>query len=201
MPRLQAATDSPGFSEPHPLITAELDFLSLTYTVTIDGLDPSITVHGQSMAEALHEAANQLAILGHWNSDRFDPNATTSANMATSCKYCDGHLFFAETVNGKIMPLDIESVQHRDLIDVAGYLVSWRPQTGIGPRSRAQARRAPQQFQGEVWVPHPAVCGATAKAPVTPPLFERWERNRGVSLEAEDRARRELIEWLSPASA
>lgn len=200
MPKLQSAADSSGFSLPPPHITVVFDYQSLTYEVTVDGLDPSVTVRARSMAEALHEAANQLAICGHWNSDRFDPNSTSTHHRPTACKYCDGHLFFAEVVSGKIMPLDIESVQHRDLIDVAGYLISQSQQeiSGAFRRSRAQARRAPQHYQGEVWIPHPAVCGATTKSPMTPSLRERWERNRGLSLAAEERARQELIEWLQP---
>lgn len=194
MPQLKQDKNTKPLNEAVPVVRIVDDVARLLYRVDLVDPETGVTLASvcrPSLTQTFHELANILEVGGMYRSDMYDPEA--ASHSGRPCQYCDGRLFFAETINGRAMPLDVLSVQNEDLIDVVGYLLTVEHRA----RKTTQARRAPQYYHGSVWVPHPVVCGATTTAPMMPLLRERWEANRGVTLEAEARAKQELIEWLN----
>lgn len=141
-----------------------------------------------TLIEAVHALANEYERCGLFDANKFDPLSTEKMKRTKKCRYCTGRIFFAETVNGKWMPIDFESVPVTMLGSVAGYELS-----AVNGGTRApQARRITQRFRGSVWIAHQNVCGASANVPDSPYLQERWETNRGVTLKATHEAVQDL---------
>lgn len=141
-----------------------------------------------SLCEALHDLANEYERRGLFDANKFDPSSTEKMKRTKKCRYCSGRIFFAETVNGKWMPIDFESVPVTMLGSVAGYTLS-----AVNGGTRApQAQRITQRFRGTVWIAHQNVCGASPQPPTSPYLRERWETNRGVTVKATTEAMQDL---------
>lgn len=147
----------------------------------------------QSLVEALHDLANQYERRDLFGSDRFDPNATHTHARTKKCVYCLGRMFFAETINGKWMPIDAESVPATMLGNARAYRLA----SHHGGTRAPQAEPITRRYQGEVWIAHPMVCGATPVPPESPFLRGRWEKNRGITVKASTDAVHDLQRMAS----
>lgn len=124
---------------------------------------------GRTMAEALGELANRLDGARVYGSETFSSEEIKGKRLRC-CEYCGEPIFFALTPNEKWMPVDgvsvpalhVKGMRCFAVLDVAGRpTVEWlsRP-------------------TGQVWIPHPDVCGTSDEPPKAPYLLERWEQNR-----------------------
>lgn len=166
----------------------EVDFKGSTdkWSVSCDG--SGLHVSAPTLIEAIHALGNEYERRGLFDANKFDPLSTEKMKRTKKCRYCSGRIFFAETVNGKWMPIDFESVPVTLLGSVAGYVLS-----AVNGGTRApQAQRITQRFRGPVWIAHQNVCGASPTAPDSPYLLERWETNRGVTVKATNEAMHDL---------
>lgn len=128
---------------------------------------------GVSLAEALHQLANQIDASGAYGAMKVQI-METAARKSRECKYCGASIFFGKTEAGRWVPLDTEQMPAEALgeaVRAAVFIDGFN-----GPVVRFAARA-----QGRVWVPHPDVCGANAKQPESPQLKERWLERRRVS--------------------
>lgn len=150
--------------------------------------ETTFEMEAASLCEALHKLANEYEANDLFGSGKFDPNATETRRRTRQCTSCQGRFFFAETRNGKWMPVDAESVPASMLGSTAGHALI--PVNG-GTRA-PQAHRVTPQFHGQVWIAHPNVCGSRPDAPDSEFLKVRWEKNRGVTIQATEDAAQHL---------
>lgn len=171
----------------HFAITVEYKGATDEWTVTCFG-GSGLSTSAPTLIEAIHMLGNEYERRGLFDANKFDPSSTEKMKRTKKCRYCSGRIFFAETVNGKWMPIDFESVPVTLLGSVAGYTLS-----AVNGGTRApQAQRITQRFRGSVWIAHQNVCGASPTPPDSPYLLERWETNRGVTVKATNEAMHDL---------
>lgn len=164
-------------------ITAVLDGKTQEYVVKIGSFGET----NKTLAEALHQLANQLEARHIFGSGQFDIEQMRGRKIRT-CDYCGGKFFFARTVNEKWMPVDFLSVDAKEakgmrlytIIEVAGI-----PHVHPVPRGQSQ-----------VWIAHPDVCGSNSVEPNGAELSARWGENRHRAQKVELLARDSLVEIL-----
>lgn len=146
---------------------------------------------GRSLAEALHDLANTLDAHKIYGSEKYDPEHLVG-NKLRKCQYCGAKIFFALTSNDKWMPLDGYSVEGKELNGlVRAYYVE-----DINRRPHVKSLSNPQ---GEVWIPHPEVCGANKEGPPASVklLWTRWKANCVNALDLEEAAVKDLQEIVT----
>lgn len=189
-------------AEPHVLVEdvtndksfpIAVDYKAATDKWTVRCTDSGRTVEAPALCEALHKLANEYEAHDLYDSDKFDADATEAAGRTKKCAYCAGRIFFAETINGKWMPIDFESVPATMLGSTLAYTL-----TAVNGGARApQARRITRRYQGQVWIAHQNVCGSRPESPDSPYLRQRWEKNRGVTVKATNDAVHDLARMAS----
>lgn len=182
-------------TDEHLLVDAVYTASKDHWTVNVPFDDPAKVVSylqhsASSLCEALHGVANEIERRNLYGADRYDPNATEHGKRLKKCRYCHSTIFFAETINGKWMPVDSESVP----ASLTGSTYAYQVRTVNGGLRAPQVTPAGKHHQGQVWIAHQNVCGATPKPPDSPYLLARWEKNRGVTLQQTKDAVQELTD-------
>jgi hypothetical protein len=125
---------------------------------------------GRTLADALHQLANGFDGAKIYGSENFDPDSLVGEKLR-QCEYCSASIFFALTQNNKWMPLDGRSVEGKDLNGFRAFTI-----LDLGGKPHVRFVSKPQ---GQVWIPHPEVCGANKEGPPAVPILQqRWEQNR-----------------------
>lgn len=156
---------NPGERDRHHTIEVTQNGATKEYTAKFG------TFYGthKTLAEALNQLANKLDAARVYGSELYDVEQQIGKRLRC-CEYCGSPIYFAKTPKGNWMPVEGTSIDAKQLngmrsfnvVDVAGTpTVQWlsRP-------------------KGQVWIPHPEVCGTNDTTPVGPLLKERWEENR-----------------------
>lgn len=173
--------------------TIRVDYKPLTDTYSVDCTDSGFEAEAPSLCEALHKLANDYEAHLRYGSDKYDPNVTTTGARTKKCSYCSGRIFFAETRLGKWMPIDAESVPSIMLGSTRGYLL-----TPVNGGTRAPlAQRITQRYHGQTWIAHQSVCGSGPTPPDSDYLKLRWEKNRGITVQATQDAADDLQRMVS----
>jgi len=140
-------------------------------------LSPSLYGEGRTLAESLHQLGNRLDGLRIYGSELYDPEHLVGGKLR-KCDYCGASIFFALTPNEKWMPVDGKTVLGKELSGQRAFVI-----IDVAGKPHVRALSNPD---GEVWIPHPEVCGAKQDAPVGKVLIERWEQNRGRTIKLEE---------------
>lgn len=156
-------------------IEAVLDGPTKKYVVRVG----SISGVAETLAEALYQLGNQIQAKHLYGSGKVRESHLPSKGVK-SCQYCGGGIFFAKTPNDRWMPLDAKSVNANEIKGARCYVVN--DIFGI-PHVERLSRP-----QGQVWIAHPDVCGATDEAPRSAHLLVRWQENRKVAVERKSAA-------------
>lgn len=163
------------------------------WTATLTDGKTEIVREGEALCAVLHDVANEIERRNIYSSDKFDASATEMRKRCKKCTYCNGRIFFAETINGKWMPVDSESVPVTMLGSTRGYQLR-----AVNGGSRApQVTPITRRFEGQAWIAHQGVCGSCPVPPDSPLLRQRWETNRGVTLQQTTDAVRDLARMAS----
>lgn len=156
---------NPGERDKHYTIEVTLNGSTNEYTARFG------TFYGvhKTLAEALSQLANRLDAARVYGSEHFAVEEKTGKRLRC-CEYCGSPIYFAKTPKGNWMPVEGTSVDAKHLEGMRSFnVVDAAGQPSVQWLSRPK---------GQVWIPHPEVCGTNETGPASVKLRERWEVNR-----------------------
>lgn len=164
----------------------------LTIEVVLDGKSKEYNAklgafwgRSRTLAEALHQLANRLDGARVYGSEVYSDEEILTGKRLRCCEYCGAPIFFAKTPNEKWMPVEGSSVEASQIKGMRCFSI-----LDIAGTPHVQWLSRPQG--GQVWFPHPEVCGLSDIAPPHQALWDRWQTNRKRVVERQETAVRDL---------
>lgn len=171
----------------HFTVRVRYDPITDNFAAVLDGT--TLQGDGSSLAESLHQLANQI---DGWRLYGSNEDAIKARTPDRNCKYCDAPIFSAKNVNGRWVAFDTTTVEATRLF--LGPQQGWACRVYALVDASGQLNvRSLHRPQGQVWIPHPEVCGTVESEPSADVLSERWRANRERLLTAKERRRQHFL--------